>query len=80
MEIDIQQRQQLESLYRSDRDRLANAEKKKLRGLARSLYLEKRVKVNNAETLAECGVGLSLMKLKPQRVKGDDGSFKKKGR
>jgi hypothetical protein len=79
VEIDIQQRQQLESLYRSDRDRLANAEKK-LRGLARILYLEKRVKLNNAEALAECGLGLGLMKLKPQKTKGDDESSKKKRR
>ena len=75
MAIDIQQRQHLESLFRSERDRISNAEKKKLKGLARILYLEKRVKLNNAETLATSGLGLGLMKLK---VKEDDGSFKKK--
>tara|TARA_B110001454_G_C12533807_1_gene356395 strand:- start:66 stop:302 length:237 start_codon:yes stop_codon:yes gene_type:complete len=77
VEIDIQQRQYLESLHRSERDRLANAEKK-LKGLARILYLEKRVKLNNAAALAECGMGLGLMKLKPQKVKGDDANLKKK--
>ena len=80
MEINIQQRQELESLFRSERDRIANAEKKKLKGLARVLYLEKRVKLNNAQTLAECGMGLGLMKLKPQKTKGDDESSKKKRR
>ena len=80
VEINIQQGQQLESLFRSERDRITNAERKKLKGLARVLYLEKRVKLNNAQTLSECGMGLGLMKLKPQKAKGDDESFKKKRR
>jgi hypothetical protein len=75
MAIDIQQRQHLESLFRSEQDRKTNAEKKKLQGAARILYLEKRVKLKNAEALATSGQGLGLMKLK---VKEDDGSSKKK--
>ena len=77
MVIDIQLRQHLESLFRSERDRLANAEKKKLKGLARILYLEKKAKLNKAETLATSGLGLGLMKIKPVK-EGKDEFYKRK--
>ena len=87
MVIDIQLRQHLESLFRSERDRLRNADepgqvrpktnRKPLKGLARLLYLEKHAKLNKAETLAISGLGLGLMKIKPMK-EGKDEFFKRK--
>ena len=60
MVIDIQQRQHLESLFQSEKDRLRNADqpdqmrpkekvkRKPLKGLARALYLDKKVKLSKA--------------------------------
>ena len=58
--IDIMFTQNLESLFRSERDRLRNADtpdqirpkekvkRKPLKGLARALYLDKKVKLSKA--------------------------------
>ena len=60
MVIDIQMRQHLESLFRSEKDRLRNADqpdqmrpkekvkRKPLKALARALYLDKKVKLSKA--------------------------------
>ena len=75
MEIDIQLKQKLESLFRSGADRLRNAdfpdqirpkEKAKrfpLKGLARMLYLDRKVKFSKAESVASSGIGLGTMKV-----------------
>ena len=46
MENDIMVQQKLDSLFRRERDRLDNAEKKKLKGTIRTSYLD--VKLNMA--------------------------------
>ena len=92
MVIDIQVRQQLQSLFRSEADRLRNAdfpdqirpkEKVKrypLKGLARMLYLDRKVKLSKAETVATSGVGLGTMKApvtkKQKKNKKDEPSEK----
>ena len=60
MVIDIQMRQHLESLFRSEKDRLRNADqpdqmrpkekvkREPLKALARALYLDKKVKLSKA--------------------------------
>ena len=74
MEIDIQMRQHLESLFRSDKDRLRNADqpdqirpkekvkRKPLKGLARQLYLDGKVKLSKAVDEASKGLGKPKMK------------------
>ena len=87
MEIDIQMVQHMESLFRSEIDRLKNADepsqvrpknnRKPLKGLARQLYLDKLVKLSKAEDIASSRTGLGLTKLK--KVKEDkDEYFKRK--
>jgi hypothetical protein len=66
---------QVESIFRAERDRLFNAEKKKLKGVARLLYLDGKVKLSKAKDVADSGKGLSLTKIK---VDKDEEFFKKK--
>ena len=83
---DIQMMQHLESLFRSERDRLRNADepnqvrpknnRKPLKGLARQLYLDKLVKLSKAEDIAGSRTGVGLTKLK--KVKEDKDEFFKK--
>lgn len=77
MASDITMVQELESLFRSNKDRLRNADephmmrpkldRKPLKGIARQLYLDKRVKLSKAETVATSGIGMGLMKPTPVR-------------
>ena len=86
--IDIQIRQHLESLFRSEADRLKNADepgqvrpktnRKPLKGLARQLYLDKQVKLSKAEEVATSGLGLGLTKLKKVKEDKRDENFKRK--
>ena len=86
MVIDIQMVQHMESLFRSERDRLRNADepnqvrpknnRKPLKGLARQLYLDKLVKLSKAEDIAGSRTGLGLTKIK--KVKEDKDEFFKK--
>ena len=86
MAIDIQMVQHMESLFRSERDRLRNADepnqvrpknnRKPLKGLARQLYLDKLVKLSKAEDIAGSRTGLGLTKIK--KVKEDKDEFFKK--
>ena len=88
MAIDIQLRQHLESLFRSERDRLRNADepnqvrpknnRKPLKGLARQLYLDRQVKLSKAEDIATSGLGLGLTKLKKVKEDKRDENFKRK--
>ncbi len=88
MAIDIQLRQHLESLFRSERDRLRNADepnqvrpknnRKPLKGLARQLYLDRQVKLSKAEDVATSGLGLGLTKLKKVKEDKRDENFKRK--
>ncbi len=88
MAIDIQMNQHLESLFRSERDRLRNADepnqvrpknnRKPLKGLARQLYLDRQVKLSKAEDVATSGLGLGLTKLKKVKEDKQDENFKRK--
>lgn len=88
MAIDIQMNQHLESLFRSERDRLRNADepnqvrprnnRKPLKGLARQLYLDRQVKLSKAEDVATSGLGLGLTKLKKVKEDKRDENFKRK--
>ena len=74
MEIDIQMRQHLESLFRSDKDRLRNADqpdqirpkekvkRKPLKGLAPLLYLDRKATLSKAVDEASKGLGKPKMK------------------
>ena len=66
---------EIESIFRAERDRLFNADKKKLKGVARLLYLDGKAKLSKAQALADSGKGLSLTKIK---VDKDEEFFKKK--
>ena len=66
----------VESIFRAERDRLFNADKKKLKGVARLLYLDGKVKLSKANTLADSGKGFGLTKVKVD--KNEDEFFKKK--
>jgi hypothetical protein len=76
---DIMVTQDLQSFFQSKQDRIRNADypdqmrpkqdRKPLKGIARQLYLDKRVKLSNAEALASSGTGMGLMKPTPVRKK-----------
>ena len=63
---------EIAKIFQSQRDRLRNADhpemmrpknkRKPLKGIARVLYLQKKAKLNKAESLATSGLGLSLTK------------------
>jgi hypothetical protein len=63
------------SIFRAEQSRLYNADKKKLKGVARLLYLDGKVKLSKAKDVADSGKGLSLTKIK---VDKDEEFFKKK--
>lgn len=81
MESNISVPQELEKIFRSKRDRIRNADfpsqmrpedkqdRKPLKGIARQLYLEKKVKLSKAEAVANSGLGMGLMKPTPERKK-----------
>ena len=80
MEIDIQMRQHLESLFRSERDRLRNADqpdqirpkekvkRKPLKGLARLLYLDRKATLSKA--VVEADKQKSFVRFKEETVDG----------
>ncbi len=53
MENDIMVQQKLDSLFRRERDRLDNAEKKKLKGTIRTSYLDGKMKLSKAIELTK---------------------------
>ena len=73
---------ELEKIFRSQSDRLRNADhpdqmrpknkRKPLKGIARLLYLQRKAKLNKAESLATSGLGLSLMKAPVVKEKKED--------
>ena len=66
-------RHEIEKIFLSQRDRLRNADdphmmrpknnRKPLKGVARLLYLERKVKLSKAEEVASAGLGLAHMKV-----------------
>ena len=69
--VDIMFTQKLVSAFRSEKDRLINVEKKQLKGVARTLYLEKKVKLSKASELASSHKGLGLTKMKKVEKEGE---------
>ena len=77
MATDITLVQIIVRIFRSKRDRIRNADfpdqmrpkqdRKPLKGIARQLYLDKKVKLSKAETVATSGIGMGLMKPTPVR-------------
>tara|TARA_Y100001947_G_scaffold31976_1_gene25263 strand:- start:200 stop:442 length:243 start_codon:yes stop_codon:yes gene_type:complete len=77
VEIDIQMRQHLESLFQSERDRLRNADqpdqirpkekvkRKALKGTARQLYLDRKATLSKA--VGEVEKQRSFGKYKPEK-------------
>ena len=73
---------EIAKIFQSQRDRLRNADhpemmrpknkRKPLKGIARLLYLQKKAKLNKAESLATSGLGLSLMKAPVVKEKKED--------
>ena len=73
---------EIKSIFQSQNDRLRNADhpemmrpknkRKPLKGIARLLYLQKKAKLNKAESLATSGLGLSLMKAPIVKEKKED--------
>ena len=73
---------EIAKIFQSQRDRLRNADhpemmrpknkRKPLKGIARVLYLQKKAKLNKAESLATSGLGLSLMKAPIVKEKKED--------
>ncbi len=57
----------IESMFRSDKDRLANLERNKIRGVGRVLYTDRKVKLSNIESLVASNKGLALTKLSTMR-------------
>ena len=63
---------EIKKIFQSQRDRLRNADdphmmrpknkRKPLKGVARLLYLERKVKLSKAEAVANSGLGLAHMK------------------
>ena len=70
---------ELEKIFRSQSDRLRNADhpdqmrpknkRKPLKGVARLLYLDRKVKLSKAEAVANSGLGLAFTKAPPTPVK-----------
>ena len=73
---------EIAKIFQSQRDRLRNADhpdqmrpknkRKPLKGIARLLYLQRKAKLNKAESLATSGLGLSLMKAPVVKEKKED--------
>ena len=70
---------EIAKIFQSQKDRLRNADEphmmrpkqeyKPLRGVARQLYLERRVKLSRANTVANSGLGLAFTKVTTQSEK-----------
>ena len=70
---------EIKKIFQSQNDRLRNADEphmmrpkkdyKPLRGVARQLYLERRVKLSRANTVANSGLGLAFTKVTTQSEK-----------
>ena len=73
---------EVKSIFQSERDRLRNADephmmrpknkRKPLKGVARMLYLERKVKLNKADLLVGSGLGLSRIKIPMNKEKEDE--------
>ena len=71
----------IKSIFQSERDRLRNADqpsmmrpknnRKPLKGVARVLYLERKVKLSKADSVVGSGLGLSRIKI--PKEKNDEG-------
>ena len=70
---------EIKKIFQSQKDRLRNADEphmmrpkqeyKPLKGVARQLYLEGRVKLSRANTVATSGIGLAFTKVTTQSEK-----------
>ena len=70
---------EIKKIFQSQNDRLRNADEphmmrpkqeyKPLKGVARQLYLERRVKLSRANTVANSGLGLAFTKVTTQSEK-----------
>ena len=70
---------EIKKIFQSQRDRLRNADhpdmmrpknkRKPLKGVARLLYLDKKVKLSKAEAVANSGLGLAFTKVSPTPAK-----------
>ena len=70
---------EIAKIFQSQKDRLRNADEphmmrpkqnyKPLRGVARQLYMERRVKLSRANTVANSGLGLAFTKVTTQSEK-----------
>ena len=70
---------EIKKIFQSQKDRLRNADEphmmrpkqeyKPLKGVARQLYLERRVKLSRANTVANSGLGLAFTKVTTQSEK-----------
>ena len=70
---------EIKNIFQSHKDRLRNADEphmmrpkqeyKPLKGVARQLYLERRVKLSRANTVANSGLGLAFTKVTTQSEK-----------
>ena len=70
---------EIKKIFQSHKDRLRNADEphmmrpkqeyKPLKGVARQLYLERRVKLSRANTVATSGIGLAFTKVTTQLEK-----------
>ena len=79
---------ELEKIFRSQSDRLRNADhpdqmrpknkRKPLKGVARLLYLDKKVKLSKAEEVASSGLGLAHMKVPTTPAKKKEKEDEKK--
>ena len=71
----------IDSIFRSEKDRLRNADephimrpknnRKPLKGVARVLYLERKVKLSKADSVVGSGLGLSRTKV-PKEKENDE--------
>ena len=67
----------IDSIFRSEKDRLRNADephmmrpknnRKPLKGVARVLYLERKVKLSKADSVVGSGLGLSRTKVPKEK-------------
>ena len=70
---------EIKKIFQSQKDRLRNADEphmmrpkqeyKQLKGVARQLYLERKVKLSQANTVANSGLGLAFTKVTTQSEK-----------
>jgi len=78
VEIPLTTIQDVESYFRSVQDRNLNAEKAKLKGAARELYLSRKVKLSNAQKLVDSAIGIGLMKVKSDKEDKQKNSKRKR--